>query len=64
MFNEEIIYHGHTDFTLGTTKGRLLFYYILTKEQHDLYLHIAKEEKELEELLGGCPNPDKFYHNA
>ena len=48
MLNEEIIYHGNTDFTLSTTKGRLLFYYRLTKEQHqlhDLYLHIAKEEK-------------------
>ena len=63
MLNEEIIYHGHTDFTLGTTKGRLLFYYSLTKEQqqlHDLYLHIAKEEKELEALTGGCPEPDKY----
>ncbi|MCL1604323.1 hypothetical protein M3084_10780, partial [Succinatimonas hippei] len=37
MLNEEIIYHGHTDFTLGTTKGRLLFYYSLTKEQHQLH---------------------------
>ena len=63
MLNEEIIYHGHTDFTLGSTKGSLLFYYSLTKEQlqlHDLYLHLAKEEKELEELKESLPDHDKY----
>ena len=50
MLNEKIIYHGHTDFTLGATKGKLLFYYSLTKEHpqlYDLYLHIAKEKNSL-----------------